>query len=212
LGSTYWLDATKGWAVTNPLGGSSSTEQWDTGGAYAGTTSHMVNVALVFYHQYALTMNYLVVGGAASTAPGLTGTVWGKTGLIASLATTPTGYWLDAGSPWSVTNPLGGSSSTERWQTASATSGKASAGTLTFTYNNQFFVTFADSPSGDGTVSPSSGWFNAGATVSITAKAAAGFVFSSWASGTPGITIASATSASTPATINGAGTVTAKSA
>ena len=208
MGSLYWLDATKGWSITNPLGGSSSTEQWDTAYPHAGTMSHMVNVALVFYHQYASTMSYVVVGGAASTAPGLTGTVWGKTGLIASLSMTPTGYWLDAGSAWSVTNPLAGSSSTERWQTASATSGKASAETLSFTYNDQFFVTFAALPSGDGTVSPSSGWFNAGATVSITA-AAAGFVFSSWASSTPSIMIASATSTSTTATINGAGTVTA---
>jgi hypothetical protein len=208
--TTHWLDATTGWSVTNPLRGSSSTNRWDSGGATAGTVGAPVFEAVVYYHQKVLTLSYAVVDGGSPTGPALTATVWGNAGVIGGLFTTPTGYWLDAGTPWSVTNPLTGSTSTERWQTSSATSGAVTVQTLKFTYNHQFFVTFAASPGGDGTVSPPGGWFNAGATVGISATPAAGHAFSLWTSSTASITIASTTTASTSATINGAGTITAK--
>jgi hypothetical protein len=207
--TTHWLDATTSWSVTNPLGGSSATVRWDTTDASAGTMTSPVTRSLAFYHQDVLTLSYSVVGGGTPFSPFLTGTVWGTAGPIGSVSTTPLGYWLDAGSPWSVSNPLSGSTPTERWQSAGPTSGLVSAETLSFIYNHQFFVTFAASPIGDGTASPASNWFDAGATVSIGATAGAGFAFSTWTSSTAGIAIASANSASTTATINAAGIVTA---
>jgi hypothetical protein len=74
---------------------------------------------------------------------------------------------------------------------------------------NQYQVSFAVSPSGGGTTSPSGTnvWENAG-SLSISATPSTNYHFSSW-SATTGITITSPTSSSTTATISGTGTITA---
>ena len=81
--------------------------------------------------------------------------------------------------------------------------------TLTFTWTEQYMVTFAVSPSGSGSASPSGSnvWENAG-SLSITATPNAGYTFSNWSSDTGSITFSDANSASTTATINGPGTIT----
>jgi hypothetical protein len=73
-----------------------------------------------------------------------------------------TNYWLDSGQSWSVTNPLGGSGSDERWDSDQTSSGIVSSsspttagGTLTFTYYNQFSVTASYSTSDGSTPSSS---------------------------------------------------------
>ena len=81
---------------------------------------------------------------------------------------------------------------------------------VTSSYNTQYSVTFVVSPSGAGTTTPtgSSVWENAG-PLSITATPSSGFAFSTWSSNVGGITFTSTGSASTSATIEGAGTITA---
>jgi flagellin-like protein len=85
----------------------------------------------------------------------------------------------------------------------------SASGTVTGNYQLQYQVTFAVSPSGSGTTSPPIGtaWYNAG-SLSISANANPHYAFSIW-SGTASITITSPSSASTTATINSAGTITA---
>jgi hypothetical protein len=166
--------------------------------------------SFTFNHQYLFTISFSPVGGSTAFVPQLSGTTLG-TVSPSSVGTTPTGRWLDSGSSWSLSNPLPGSSSTERWETTATTSGIVTmAYTAALVYQDQFFVTFVATPGGHGTVTPGSGWFNSGAAVSIKATPASGFAFSSWTSSSPGITIASASSATTTATINGSGTITAK--
>jgi hypothetical protein len=81
---------------------------------------------------------------------------------------------------------------------------------VTATYQKEYQVTVTSSPSTAGSTSPSgTAWYNAGASVSISATAGPGYTFASWSSSTSAITIASTTSPSTTATINGAGTITA---
>jgi uncharacterized repeat protein (TIGR02543 family) len=80
------------------------------------------------------------------------------------------------------------------------------AATATFT-QNQYQVVFATS--GSGATSPSgTQTYAAGAVVPISATAGSDYTFSSW-SATGSIVIASVSSVSTTATINGAGTITA---
>jgi len=78
-------------------------------------------------------------------------------------------------------------------------------------YKTQYLVSFAVSPSGSGTTTPSAtAWYDARATIDpISATANPGYTFSSWSTSTTSIVIASPSSESTTATIDGAGTITA---
>jgi hypothetical protein len=74
----------------------------------------------------------------------------------------------------------------------------------------QYMVSFAVNPSGAGATTPSGTnvWEDAG-TLSISATTNLGYTFSSWSSSTGSITFNKANTASTTATINGPGTITA---
>ncbi len=160
--------------------------------------------------QYQLTLSYSVSdGGSGYSAPSFTanqfGSLYGQT-----LTTSAAGYWFDAGSSWTETNPLGGSGGTERWQTNQAVSGSvSSAQTLAFVYYHQYQVTFAVSPSGSGSTSPAgANVWEAASSLGISATANSFYVFSNWTSSTGSITFSNATSASTTATISGSGVIT----
>ena len=88
----------------------------------------------------------------------------------------------------------------------------SSAATVAANFKTQYQVTFAVSPSGAGTTTPSAAtWFDAGvAGQSISATATSGYTFSSWSASPSGsITFVSSTSASTTMTVTAASTVTA---
>lgn len=102
-----------------------------------------------YLHQYKYTIRYLISDGSVGfTAPVLAAKQNGNT-YTPSLATSASDYWLDSGSAWSVTNPLGGSGTTQQWYssqvisgTVSSTSPTTAGGSLDFTYNHQYKVTF----------------------------------------------------------------------
>ena len=99
--------------------------------------------AVIFY-QLSEQFAYAVVnGGTGYSAPTLSFTSLGSASTyLETIALTP--EWLDYGSTWSTTNPLGGSGTGERWQTASGTSGATSAGaSVTTSYYHQFLYTLS---------------------------------------------------------------------
>ncbi len=206
--TAYWVDDGTSWSVTpNPLTGSGASERWQTSQATSGSASASTAIALTYYHQYLQTLSYLVTGGGSGSAPSFTANRFGAS-LGQTLTTTATGYWFDSGASWSVTNPLSGSTSSERWYTSSTVSGTISSSqTLAFSYQHQYYLTMAASPSTAGTVSPSSGWQNSGASVSISASPSSGYEFSSWTCSGSGCY--SGSSASTSITMNAAITETA---
>jgi hypothetical protein len=101
---------------------------------------------------FPLTFSYSVSGGAAGSAPPTLTYVTDGVPLTATLNATAVAYNLDQGSSWSVSQVLGGTSNTERWETAEATTGIASsAQTIAFVYYHQFWVVFVYSVIGGGT-------------------------------------------------------------
>ena len=144
-----------------------------------------------------------------------TGTSWSVTlgGFTKSSTTnTITFTGVSSGSyTWSAMAQISGGTGI-RYVT-SLTSGTMNVPTQlsqSITYTTQYQVSFAVSPSGKGTVNPSTtAYYNAGSVVSISATAQSNYAFYSWNTNTPSITFASSSSASTTATINGAGTITA---
>ena len=175
------VDAGSSWSVTpNPLTGSSSSEQWMSNQPLSGTAS-ATSTVFTFHHQYLQTLSYSVAGGGSPTAPSFKASQFGGSNPR-KLMTTPTGYWFDAGSAWSVTpNPLGGSTGSERWWTVQAVKGTiSSAQTINFQYQQQYKLTMNVNPSGAGTVSPGTGWENSGLAVNIQATANVNYAFLSW--------------------------------
>ena len=113
---------------------------------------------------------------------------------------------------YTVTSPLSGGTGIQYVASpASGTATQPGSGqtTVNIAFTTQYQVSFAVNPSGGGSTSPSAtAYYNAGSTISISATPATGYVFSSW-SASGSITFANASSASTTATINGTGTITA---
>ena len=70
-------------------------------------------------------------------------------------------------------------------------------------YSTQYYLTTGVSPAGTGTVSPSSSWFSAGSSVTLTAKAVSGYAFSSWSGSGTG----SYTGTNNPSTLTMSGPV-----
>jgi len=129
-------------------------------------------------NQESMTVSYSIVGGGSPTAPVFH---YVLNGVSKSLALTKKAKAVpvDPGSTWSVTmNPLGGSGSSQRWYSTQALSGTASSTQIVFTFQRQYLLTML--VNGPGTVTPSNGWYNSGATVTITAIANPGHTFKSW--------------------------------
>ena len=99
-----------------------------------------------------LTFSYEVTGGGAGySAPVLTYTSGGSS-KAANLGTNPTIYSADAGTTWSVSQSLPGSSAMQRWQTSQGYTGTASGPTaIVFDYYHQYSLTLSYTVSGGGT-------------------------------------------------------------
>jgi hypothetical protein len=167
------VDKNSTWSVTNPLGGSGTTEQWYTTQSPSGTVTSSRTIAFTYRHQYKLTIN--------------------------SAHGTKTGEgWHDAGAnaAFSVTSPVNGTAVTRYVCTnyTGAASGSGSSGTvtmdvpktITFNWKTQYYLRMQASPATGGSVSPGSSWKDEGTSVSISATPNEGFKFQSWTGSGPG--------------------------
>ncbi len=76
-------------------------------------------INFVFYHQFYVSFSYSVVsGGSGYTAPTATAVQFGSKNSV-SLGQKA---WVDAGSQYSYTNPLTGSTQSERWEASNSSS------------------------------------------------------------------------------------------
>ena len=177
-----------------------------SGGSYYwyGPVAH-IQFTIVQATQVTMTVSYSVIGGGSPTAPSFHYVLMGASKSL-TLTKTATKVSVDSGSTWSVSpNPLGGSSSSQRWYSTQPLTGTASTTTIVFSFQHQYYLTMK--VSGPGSVTPISGWQNAGVTVTIKATPNSGHKFKSWA-GT-GAGSYTGTSASHTITMNAAITETA---
>jgi hypothetical protein len=149
--ATVWADSGSTYNYsTNPLTGSNGGERWQASNGTSGTISSSATIAPIYYHQYMMNLSYVVSGGGSPTTPTFTASKFGSSTPV-TLTGSATGSWFDASAAWSVTNPLGGSSGSERWQTNQAVSGTVSAASTTvFAYYHQYLQTLSYSVSGGG--------------------------------------------------------------
>ena len=97
----YWYDSGSSWSVTNPLGGSTGSEQWSTTQSTSGTLSSANTIMFTYNNQYMLTMSAsLSSGGSVSPSTG-----WQNSGtVIASISATPNGGYSFNG--WTGTGTI----------------------------------------------------------------------------------------------------------
>jgi len=153
---TVWGDNGASWSISpDPLAGSNSSVRWDSQSALSGTIAGAVTIDPTFYVQYDSQVDYQLLDGGPASAPTLT---YRQCGGLQQLILTATiqHVWIDSGSPWSATNPLAGSNSSERWQ-APAASGTFSSSAMTIiSYYNQWNLTAYYSLVGGGSPGPPS--------------------------------------------------------
>ena len=177
---TYWLDSSKSWSLTNPLGGSGSSERWDTSQTVSGTVGGNVTTVFTYYNQYLYTLSYSITyGGSGYSAPTLTSTQFGGS-YTPTLTTGVTGYWLDNSATCSVTNPLSGSGSSERWDTATACPTVSATQTVVFAYVHQYYVDSLSNSVLGGSIRNVTQWYNSGTRVILNATASDGWRFMYW--------------------------------
>ncbi len=180
-------------------GGQVTIKVVTTSGAFAQVTGTPSSGSTL----YQVTFGTSGGGGDSTTSPSTTQfyTAGQQVGIGATAAS---GYTF---SSWTTTGPI----TVADASSASTTATVNGAGTITaiFTQTN-YQVTFSTSGGGsDSTTSPSgTESYTAGQQVSISATTGADHTFSDW-SATGSITFADASSASTTATVNGGGTITA---
>jgi len=129
---SYWANAGDNWNATTTLFGSGAMERWQTDQTDSGKASSSINEQLVYYHQFYDAFAYSVVGGGSGYGvPTITFMQFGK-------AVNGTQGWADSGSTYSFTEPLPGSTSSERWDSGGGIGTVTSPTILNETYYHQY--------------------------------------------------------------------------
>ncbi len=185
-------------------------ERWATSAQnWTFTAPNMIPGPLQFYHQYNISVSYSIIGdGTPPEVPEFNSSAFGVPAVILLSNNSTTG-WFDAGSDYSFTNALNGTTSTERWaygggtpqgcfigspcgQTINSPNQEISGG-----YTHQYYVDLAVSDTSGGGISgnysrtyPGGGvlnsislgpaWMDAGGNLSLTAIAADRWQFATW--------------------------------
>ena len=140
-------------------------------------------------------------------------TLWSVTlgSVTRSSTTSSISFNVAAGTySWSVSEVSCGAGCRYMPNPASGTISVPSQLSQSINFVRQFQVSFSTNPINSGTTSPTgSNWYNSGQTINIIANPNPGYSFSHWHSSTSLITINNINSASTTATINGPGIITA---
>ena len=199
---TGWQNATASVSIQTTANTGYSFVSWQGSGddSYTGTDNPVTIImnapveevanfveTIPLQPQVAVTVYYRIVnGGTGYTAPTFNYVQNGQNKTY-QLTKTQTPIECDSDSSWFVSpNPLSGSSQLSQWYSSQPLSGTASAQTLLFQFQYQYYLTMRVVPSGSGTVNPVSGWQDAGDSVQVSASAGNDYVFTSWMGGGSG--------------------------
>jgi hypothetical protein len=178
-GNSVWADAGSSCEFMNPISIASNERYYSPDSSCIVTSPG--NIQAIYYHQYLVSFPYSISGGGTTyQAPLVSYISLGQNST--SQGNLP--VWADAGSNYEYPFYLQGSSSSERWiaQSGSQLNGAVSSAIIqAVTYIHQYYITITASTPQAGSVSPSSGWYNAGSVLSISATPNQGWKFSSWA-------------------------------
>ncbi len=154
--ATYYADPGTTWSVSYSLAGSTSGERWTTNKTTGVATGSQAST-FIYYHQFLVTIRYMLAGQGNPPPPSLASITFGTSVVTPVVATSPTEVWVDSGASYSLTNPLSGGTSSERWEAGGTTSGTISNPTsISPTYYHQFAYALSYSVNGKGAPVPPS--------------------------------------------------------
>jgi hypothetical protein len=159
FGGSFWVDSKSSFAFPAAIYSGSGTNRWFLHPLSETIADAPATVTVSYYEQYPLSVSFTVSGGTAPSPPVLTSTSVGQEFSVQLFAGAPP-TWVDAGSGYSISSLLLGSSSDERWLTEASTSGIASGPTtLDLDYFHQVQVAFSYSVAEGGSINPSNATF-----------------------------------------------------
>src|SRR2546422_5701103 len=174
----FTVDAGTAWSVSPVLGGSGTNERWATNETVSGVAMKSESLTFHYSHQFSASFAYRVTGGGSGfVAPSIN---YEQFALARSDRANLT-VWVDAGSAYSFPSSLVGSNASERWR-ADAPNPNGTvvgSGVIEVAYRHQAFLTFGFQGPAESSISPASGWFDVGASLTPIVTPAAG-----WALGT----------------------------
>ena len=174
-----WVDEGSSYSYPSSLIGSSAAERWDSQ-SYSGLVAGAGIIESTYFHLYGLAVNYSIVAGGSPSSPAIDAKQFGEA-FVAIVRSGLNTYFLDAGSNWSVPNPLQGGSSQERWEADGPTKGNlTAASTITLNYHHQYLVATGISPPAGGNITNLTGWHDQGITLQLSATASRGWKFEGW--------------------------------
>ena len=124
------------------ISGAPANSRWQRSGAGAFTETSGGNTRTVnYYKQWTNDFLYSLTGGGSPTAPTLTYNALGSSATL-TLTTTAQSVYIDHSNTATSTNPLTGSTSSERWVSTDASESITAGGaTVTFAYQRQYLLT-----------------------------------------------------------------------
>lgn len=176
-GIPVWADAGSTYNYQNPLQASTLNERWYSQNA-SGIILSPAPITVLYYHQYLVNFEYSVEGGGIGySPPTINFTSFAHVNTTVANAS----VWVDYGTSYSYPNILGDSTNTERWIATSIPSGNVvSSLVVSVNYQHQFYVTLLSAEPKGGSVSPQSGWYNAGQALTLVASPMQGWKFENW--------------------------------
>lgn len=181
----YTVDAATAWSVSAVLGGSSANERWATNETVSGIAMRTESLAFHYSHQFSTSFAYRITGGGSGyAAPSVSYEQF----ALARSNNANLMVWVDAGSPYSFPSSLGGSNATERWRAdaQNLTGIIGASGVVEIAYRHQAFLTFGFQGPAESSMSPGSGWFDVGASLTPSVSPAAGWAVGTWVGTGPG--------------------------
>src|SRR3989441_7167496 len=181
----YTIDAGTAWSVSALLGGAGTAERWATNETVSGIATFSRTLAFHYSHQFSASFNYrLTARGSGYAAPSVSYEQF----TISRANNANLTAWVDAGSAYSFPSSLDGSNATERWM-ADAPDRNGTVGasaTVEIGYRHQAFLTFGFQGPAESSMSPATGWYDVGSSLTPTVSPAAGWAVGTWEGSGPG--------------------------
>jgi Divergent InlB B-repeat domain len=134
-----WVDVGTSYAYPALIPGSIGNDRWIAQNV-SGTVTGPGNLSPIYYHQFNLSVSFAVRDSPSTQAPPTFFAESMGSRFNVSIASLTSKLWLDAGSKYTLTDPLAGANSTVRWSAGNSSSGAVTDADIAVTYFKQYQV------------------------------------------------------------------------